>query len=499
MNVDKSQQSYRYPSFSIRRCCDMSIKKKYRKFCSVLFLGLQSSSWALNFGFRKKHKIHNTQSIIGDSSRDFLSSTVFFDSIDRDGDGTLRHKELFNYILQSIGGSDFDIKAEVEYEISTMMEKFDINLDQGLDNKDFNSFWKVLDNLLTVEEVADWIMYACQLPEEIGEIFRKHHVTGYDFPELVENEGQSLQSELNISNTRWRNTIVRMVRARILGIGVNPSAPNKFTYHVQDCDAVKIEWTKCEAKRGFPVHGYRVQRRRVIGAGFNENYITNKNINNENCDWQTIYSGVDTDVVNTGLEYEQYISFRVQSWSSIGKSEWMYIDINLNKKRRKLKCKPINYEDNPMKNYSAKKNSPLLTFNVVINFIYVIGKIFICIFGLLATTLKVLSTPSTQQYDEFVNATKLKVYRKLKQEDTITNKINRTNSISSYTTNYNWKWNSKNKEEVSLFSLIDHVSFCVQRNSDLLNINTYLLIDSSLYLFLFINLPAHFEFCQMGS
>ena len=154
-----------------------------------------------------------------------------------------------------------------------------------------------------------------------------------------------------------------MVRARILGIGVNPSIPNEFTHNVQNCDAVRTELTKCEAKRGFSVHSYRVQRRRVIGADF-----------------------------------------------------------------------------------------PLLSFNVVINFIYVIGKIFICIFGLLATTLKVLSTPSTQQYDEFVNATKLKVYRKLKQEDTITNKINRINSISIYTTNYNWKWNSKNKEEVSLFS-----------------------------------------------
>lgn len=46
-------------------------------------------------------------------------------------------------------------------------------------------FARRLGTLLTVDEVAEWVMYAVQLPSEVADTFRMNSVTGYDFPELA--------------------------------------------------------------------------------------------------------------------------------------------------------------------------------------------------------------------------------------------------------------------------------------------------------------------------
>ena len=343
---------------------------------------------------------------IGDSKRSPDSSKAFIESIDKDGDGTLHRKELSNFILQFIGGKAFDEKAEVESEISAMMEKIDQNHDQGLDVKDFNSFWKDREGLLSVDDVADWIVHAGQLPEDIGNIFRNHRVTGYDFPELVEKEGEALGSLLGIENPRWRRIIVRMVNARLLGIGGTPIAPSGATYLVQSCDTVRIEWSHCEA-RGFPVHEYRVQRRSLGGNHdtHSKNEVTNKTgnknkdekNNSDQCklnlcrtngdglapcnldlacvettsddnvtvplskyenspivstdsnhiissEWKTVFNHSDPKFIDTGLKPGQKYFYRIQAWSLVGRSTWTYIDID--EKKRKKKCTSFRREEN---------------------------------------------------------------------------------------------------------------------------------------------------------
>lgn len=39
-----------------------------------------------------------------------------------------------------------------------------------------------------MDEVAEWVVHAAQLPQEVANIFRSNSVTGYDFPELAANQ-----------------------------------------------------------------------------------------------------------------------------------------------------------------------------------------------------------------------------------------------------------------------------------------------------------------------
>lgn len=49
-------------------------------------------------------------------------------------------------------------------------------------------FSTVAGTLLTVDEVAQWVVHAVQLPQEVADIFRNNMVTGYDFPELAAHQ-----------------------------------------------------------------------------------------------------------------------------------------------------------------------------------------------------------------------------------------------------------------------------------------------------------------------
>ena len=43
----------------------------------------------------------------------------------------------------------------------------------------------VAGTLLTVDEAAQWVLHAAQLPQEVADAFVNNMVTGYDFPELA--------------------------------------------------------------------------------------------------------------------------------------------------------------------------------------------------------------------------------------------------------------------------------------------------------------------------
>lgn len=73
-----------------------------------------------------------------------------------------------------------------------------------------NSSWiNRLGSVLTVEEAADWVTHAVQLPPEVAEAFRSNAVSGYDFPELVEDNGAGLYFDLGIKRN-YRKRIVKV-------------------------------------------------------------------------------------------------------------------------------------------------------------------------------------------------------------------------------------------------------------------------------------------------
>ena len=52
--------------------------------------------------------------------------------------------------------------------------------------------------MLTTEDVCDWAVHSLHLPLEVRDLLWQNAVTGFDFPDLVEHDGQLIISELGI-------------------------------------------------------------------------------------------------------------------------------------------------------------------------------------------------------------------------------------------------------------------------------------------------------------
>mmetsp|Transcript_30485 Transcript_30485/g.45388 ORF Transcript_30485/g.45388 Transcript_30485/m.45388 type:complete len:775 (-) Transcript_30485:319-2643(-) len=296
--------------------------------------------------------------LIGDKHRDEASAFSFFSSVDEDGDGMLEPPEVANFLRESIGGTAFDTQAEVETGVNKIMEKLDRNHDLGLDKSDVEAYWKHLESLLNADEVADWVVHAVQLPEYLGNIFRENMVTGYDFPELVENDGEAIRTELGIERSSFRKKIVRHIHARMLGIGSTPTIPSEIKHKLESCSTVNISWDRSTAE-GFPVHSYRIKRRAVglhdgdgprkvitLDAGPGTHHMVNSPSNVQSLslplasDWATIYVGGESEFVDSGLELGHNYVYRVQAWNSVGRSAWATVDISDSLKKLKCSVKP---------------------------------------------------------------------------------------------------------------------------------------------------------------
>jgi len=105
---------------------------------------------------------------LGDGVRSAESSGVFFDSLDRDGDGAIVPEEVAMFLQNEIGGKHFDTQVEVDQEVGTIMARLDLDHNDGLEMSDMLVYWNQLESLLSAEEVADWIVYSVQLPSSVG-------------------------------------------------------------------------------------------------------------------------------------------------------------------------------------------------------------------------------------------------------------------------------------------------------------------------------------------
>jgi len=303
---------------------------------------LSPSSQYMHFPIRQKPEIQKMTRVeiegytIGDEHRSETSSASFFSSIDRDGDGTLRRPELSSFIRDRIGGEPFDTHEEREREIESVLTRLDLNAN-GLDEVDVMSYWKKnLDGLLGVEDVAEWLVHAVQLPhEDVESKFCHNHVTGYDFPELVENNGDRLRTELGVTNSRHLNKIMSLVNARMVGIESNLPKIQLNTPEVK-CTRVKLTWKKVESKSGFPVHKYRIQRLAVpmeMGSSVYTYIAPAEGVRGRPCrdsskpvdNWETVYDGMENEYVDCNIETGFDYTYRIEAWNALGRSPWVSI------------------------------------------------------------------------------------------------------------------------------------------------------------------------------
>lgn len=377
---------------------------------------------------------------LGDGKRSPESAKIFFKSVDTNNDGIIKKGELSQYVEKSIGGTAFDTQSEVKSEVFALMKDFHVSSEsEGIERSDVYAYWNQNEQLLNnVEEVREWIIFAVQLPEYIGQIFAENGITGYDFAELVENDGLALKEDLGIHKSIYRKKLVRHLRARLMRIGTIP-APIKesqieYTLEIT-CSYVFFKWIKPEA-RGFPVHSHRVQRKDVemyqhsqhsqshsqLGLKADSTHSTPIVISSSSSsattpsDWVNIYTGSESQFHDGSLEKGRHTYiYRIQSWNSVGSSEWTYIDISNELKKKKCTMPPpskltrnIDNHDNShttrsgIASASARVSSSFWTsiLDYLFIFISLIINLVRCIFALIALLasfmrVKRASAPST--------------------------------------------------------------------------------------------------------
>jgi len=255
--------------------------------------------------------------------------------------------------------------------VESLLSRLDLNAENGLDAGDVNDYWKKnLDRLLGVDDVAEWLAHAVQVSfDEIGRKFCEHHVTGYDFPELVEAGGQRLETEIGITSPMIRKKIVRHFKLRMLGIeSILPKVV--FDSPVVSCNRVTLTWLGVESNSPFPVHKYRMQRMAVPLMGGSEpptavssprsngkggGGACDKVKNDSVSDWETVYEGSETKYVDIKMSEGYEYTYRIEAWNAVGRSAWNSIDVSTKPKLwARFKCRPQiprpNDNDQPLSN-----------------------------------------------------------------------------------------------------------------------------------------------------
>ncbi|KDO28422.1 hypothetical protein SPRG_06659 [Saprolegnia parasitica CBS 223.65] len=159
---------------------------------------------------------------------------------DIDHDGIMGTDELSDLRAKLQHAFDVDNSGRLEKdEMRTVLEvehvsrefnQLDANADSYISVAELESRWDELGSEMTVEEVADWVSYSVQLPQYYDN-FRKHFVSGYTFPLLMDNNGERLK-DLGVSSGLHRHQLALMMKRKIAGVGKVPHMAQEPTCRV---------------------------------------------------------------------------------------------------------------------------------------------------------------------------------------------------------------------------------------------------------------------------
>ncbi|CAI5733742.1 unnamed protein product [Hyaloperonospora brassicae] len=160
---------------------------------------------------------------------------------------------------------------------------------------------------MTVDEVADWVAYAVQLPQ-YSEIFRANSISGYTFPLLMAHDGARLQ-EIGVHSGLHRRQLAMFLQMKYLGMGRKPKAVVSSVCTVGDSPSaqetvvLQIAWVPAEDSP----QRYQLQRREPGEST-----------------WELVFTGADTEVTDV-VKYNRYVVYRLTTWNSYGRSPRIYI------------------------------------------------------------------------------------------------------------------------------------------------------------------------------
>jgi hypothetical protein len=270
-----------------------------------------------------------------------------FDSVDENHDGAIKRQEMRDFVSargsSSAASRLSDGLSDIEAGVTSTMHNIDINDDDNLTKADLLAYWGRLGSLLTVDEVADWVLHAVQLPLEVAETFRAHSVTGYDFIDLMDNGGALLEQELGISKAAFRKRLVQRMEWKMWAMGTEPAPPTTVKWAARTGGGLVVTWLPPQQdKRSFPVHKYLLKRRLlhsnatalpVFGDVSSSTCSANSGTtaagalavssssSTDTALWVTVLDGPGTTCVDGRLQSDSAYLYSLQAWNALGHSE----------------------------------------------------------------------------------------------------------------------------------------------------------------------------------
>jgi hypothetical protein len=164
------------------------------------------------------------------------------------------------------------------------------------------------------------------MPPDVVQAFVDHGVTGFDFPELIENNGELIESELGVSRRNLKKRLLRGMIMRFTGMGKLPPAPTNLAVIQSGCNQIQVRWDRV-GNSGFPVHKYLLQRLQLDSAQTGV-------VSSKNNKWETIYEDTGdhfTDSFSVGSTSSSYTigalyrTYRLSAWNVIGRSDYVTV------------------------------------------------------------------------------------------------------------------------------------------------------------------------------
>ncbi|POM78096.1 hypothetical protein PHPALM_4421 [Phytophthora palmivora] len=231
---------------------------------------------------------------------------------DFDHDGHVGRREIqqikdkLHHLLDTDDSGGLDLselktRALTDQDVDAALKKLDRDHDAVISWKELDERWESVGSEMTVDEVADWIAYAVQLPQ-YSEVFRANSISGYTFPLLMANDGARLQ-EIGVNSELHRHQLAMFLQMKYLGMGRKPETAVSSVCTVEGMTAqnkvlLQIAWVPTENSP----QRYQLERRSPGETT-----------------WMPVFSGADTEFLDV-VEPDQHMVYRLTTWNSYGRS-----------------------------------------------------------------------------------------------------------------------------------------------------------------------------------
>jgi len=301
-----------------------------------MVLTLVAATWASPELPESPEKPERRVEVLGDLSISPVSETDLFEILDLDGDGLIDAGEM-NELVQGTRdgpgqreGESYAQSENVHMSVQKSITELDRNHDGSIDKDELSLYMHQLAPLVSTEETVMWVQHALQLPHAVVGRFRDQGLTGHDFSELLQNGGELLESELEVSPA-VKSRVMNALKTKLTGSGFHPRSPEDAEASAPrvpvGCGMLAVKWALPRDARGgvLPSHRTVLQRHASVGLQHNSGGSGGASMGYASA-WVTVYAGGETSFMDAGLGLTagSRVDYRISAWNSVGRSDFVY-------------------------------------------------------------------------------------------------------------------------------------------------------------------------------